>query len=127
MDRCNWCMLKGDIKKCELTECSVHESWYSVTLFNSIFILEAKVKELEERDEVWREKKRVLENNLAKQEAEIKRLKQTLRSSMNELLADSISPEVGDYFDYVKKLEIENTKLQKEIQRLEDYIESCLV
>ena len=127
MDRCNWCVLKGDIKKCELTECSVHENWYNVTLFNSIFTLEAKVKELEARDEVWREKKRVLENDLAKQEAEIKRLKQALRSSMNELLKDSISPEVGDYFDYVKKLEIENTELRKEMQRRDDYIEGCLV
>lgn len=46
--------------------------------------------------------------------AENIRLKQALRSCMNELLKDSMSPEVKDYFDYVKALRAEIKRLHKE-------------
>ncbi len=28
MDQCTHCTIKGDIEQCELTECSIHETWY---------------------------------------------------------------------------------------------------
>jgi len=32
MDQCTHCTVKGDIAKCEKTECSIHETWYVQTL-----------------------------------------------------------------------------------------------
>jgi hypothetical protein len=42
-------------------------------------------------------------------------LKQALRSSMNELLKDTVSPELQDYFDYVSELRNKIAELEKEL------------
>lgn len=48
MDQCIFCSSRGDIKKCENTFCSYHDSWYAETLLAKLEKSEQRVKALEE-------------------------------------------------------------------------------
>lgn len=48
MDQCIFCSSRGDIKKCENTFCSYHDSWYAETLLAKLAASEQRVKALEE-------------------------------------------------------------------------------
>jgi hypothetical protein len=44
-DQCTHCECQGNLNRCELTDCFVRESWYSITLQNKFASLETAVKE----------------------------------------------------------------------------------
>ena len=48
MDQCIFCSSRGDIKKCENTFCSYHDSWYAETLLAKLEKSEQRVKALED-------------------------------------------------------------------------------
>jgi hypothetical protein len=69
---------------------------------------EARVKDLEIKVRAYEEENPNIAYDCGKRikelEGKIKPLKNALRSCMNELLKDCVSPELQDYFDYVKDL-----------------------
>ena len=79
-DQCKHCVVKGDLKACEETECYQHENWYALQLKTEIDRLKVESETLEN---------------------ECKRLWSLLDDISTA--GDMYKPEINGYFKYVNK------------------------